>query len=64
VAAAGEPLQLFFTADRMQAELQGADFDRIEQVDHEGLNQLYFLDRADGLRLSPVRIGMLVAAWL
>jgi methyltransferase (TIGR00027 family) len=64
VAAAGEPLQLFFTADQMQAELQGAGFDRIEQVDHEGLNALYFLDRADGLRLSPVRIGMLVVAWL
>ncbi len=64
VAAAGEPLQLFFTADQMQAELQGAGLDRIEQVDYEGLNQLYFLDRADGLRLSPVRIGMLVAAWV
>jgi methyltransferase (TIGR00027 family) len=63
VAAAGEPLQLFFTPGQMEAELRDAGFHRIEQVDHEGLNQLYFRDRADGLKLSPVRIGLVVAAW-
>ena len=63
VAAAGEPLQLFFTPGQMETELRDAGFHRVEQVDHQGLNQLYFRDRADGLRLSPVRIGMVVAAW-
>jgi O-methyltransferase involved in polyketide biosynthesis len=63
VAAAGEPFQLFFTPQQMQEELRRAGFSRVEQVDHEGLNQLYFADRADGLKLSPVRIGMVVAVW-
>jgi methyltransferase (TIGR00027 family) len=64
VAAAGEPLQLFFTPQEINSELRRSGFRRIEQVDLEGLNALYFRDRADGLRLSPVRIGMLAAAWL
>jgi methyltransferase (TIGR00027 family) len=63
VAAAGEPLQLFFTPDQMEAELRRVGFHRVEQCDHEGLNRLYFEGRSDGLRLSPVRIGMVVAAW-
>ena len=64
VAMAGEPFQLFFTPDQMEAELRAAGFRRIEQVDHEGINSRYFRDRADGLRLSPVRIGIAVAAWV
>lgn len=64
VAATGEPFQLFFTPEQVRAELSRAGFQRIEQVDHEGLNSLYFRERADGLKLSPVGIGMLVAAWL
>jgi O-methyltransferase involved in polyketide biosynthesis len=64
VAAAGEPFQLFFTPEQVRAELSRARFQRIEQRDHEGLNSLYFRERADGLKLSPVGIGMLVAAWL
>jgi methyltransferase (TIGR00027 family) len=63
VAAAGEPFQLFFTPEQMENELHHAGFRQIEQLDHEGLNQLYFQNRADGLRLSPVRIGIVVAAW-
>ncbi|UWZ81664.1 class I SAM-dependent methyltransferase [Occallatibacter riparius] len=63
VAAAGEPFQLFFTPEQMDNELRQAGFRRIEQLDHEGLNQLYFQNRADGLKLSPVRIGIVVAAW-
>jgi methyltransferase (TIGR00027 family) len=64
VAAAGEPLQLFFTPEAMEAELKRAGFRRVEQVDYEGLNRLYFQARADGLKLSPVRIGMVVAGWV
>jgi methyltransferase (TIGR00027 family) len=63
VAAAGEPLQLFFTQGQMEEELRSAGFRRFEQVDHDGLNALYFQSRADGLKLSPVRIGVVVAAW-
>ena len=64
VATAGEPFQLFFTPEQVGAELQQAGFRRVEQVDHDGLNELYFRDRADGLKLSPVGIGMLATAWV
>ena len=64
VAAAGEPFQLFFTPETMAAELRGAGFTRFEQLDYEQLNERYFRDRADGLKLSPVRLGMLVTAWV
>jgi methyltransferase (TIGR00027 family) len=64
VAAAGEPLRLFFTPDKMEEELYAVGFQRIEQVDSDRLNDLYFRDRADGLKLSPVRVGMLATAWV
>lgn len=63
VAAAGEPFRLFFTPEQADGELRRAGFHRIEQADHDGLNALYFEDRADGLKLSPVGIGMLASAW-
>ena len=64
VAAAGEPFQLFFTPETMEAELLRAGFWRIEQLDYEQLNQRYFRNRADGLKLSAVRLAMLAAAWV
>ena len=64
VAAAGEPFQLFFTTDSMAAEFTRAGFSRFEQLDTEHINERYFKDRADGLKLSPVRIGMLATAWV
>jgi methyltransferase (TIGR00027 family) len=64
VAAAGEPFQLFFTPERMASELRRAGFRRVEQVDSERLNELYFKDRADGLRLSALGLGMLATAWV
>ncbi|MGA9069737.1 MAG: class I SAM-dependent methyltransferase [Terracidiphilus sp.] len=64
VAAAGEPFRLFFTPETMEAELRLAGFVRFEQLDYEQLNQRYFRDRADGLKLSPVRLGMLASAWV
>jgi len=64
VEAAGEPFRLFFAPEELEGELRGAGFKRIEQVDSDGLNELYFKDRADGLKLSPVRIGMLATAWV
>ncbi|MGD0730422.1 MAG: class I SAM-dependent methyltransferase [Terracidiphilus sp.] len=64
VAAAGEPFQLFFTPDELEAELRRAGFHRIEQVGSAQLNELYFKDRADGLKLSGLGLGMLVTAWV
>jgi methyltransferase (TIGR00027 family) len=63
VAAAGEPFQLFFTPEQLETELRRAGFGRTEQVDHDGLNSLYFEGRADGLKLSPIGLAMVVAAW-
>jgi methyltransferase (TIGR00027 family) len=64
VAKAGEPFQLFFTPDTMAEELSRAGFHRFEQLNTDRLNELYFKDRADGLKLSAVRLGMLVTAWI
>jgi len=64
VAAAGEPFRLFFTAEELESELHRAGFKRMEQVTPERLNELYFAGRADGLKLSPVRLGNLASAWI
>jgi methyltransferase (TIGR00027 family) len=64
VAAAGEPFQLFFTPQQMESELRRAGFRRIEQVDSARLNELYFNNRADGLKLSALGLGMLATAWV
>jgi methyltransferase (TIGR00027 family) len=64
VAAAGEPFQLFFTPEQMESELRRAGFRRIEQVDSKRLNELHFKDRADGLKLSSLGLGMLATAWV
>ncbi len=63
-AAAGEPFQLFFTAEEMEAELRRAGFQRFEQLDSDDLNERYFKGRADGLKLSAVKLGRLVTAWV
>ena len=64
VAAAGEPFQLFFTPDELELELRQAGFQRFEQLDYDALNERYFKDRADGLKLSAVGLGMLATAWV
>ena len=63
LAAAGEPFRLFFTPDQIEKELRLAGLHRVEHADHEKLNQLYFQNRADGLKLSPAGASMLAAAW-
>ena len=64
VAAAGEPFRLLFTPATLEEELRRAGFRRFEQRDSEQLNELYFKDRADGLKLSAVGLGMLATAWV
>ncbi|MGD0892269.1 MAG: class I SAM-dependent methyltransferase [Terracidiphilus sp.] len=64
VAAAGEPFQLFFTPEELETELRAAGFNRVEQLDYGDINERYFKDRADGLKLSAVRLAMLATAWI
>jgi methyltransferase (TIGR00027 family) len=64
VAAAGEPFQLFFTPETMESELRAAGFHQIHQVDSRHLNDIYFHARADGLKLSDSRLGMIASAWV
>lgn len=64
VSAAGEPFRLFFLPDQLERELHALGFRRVEHTSIDKLNQLYFQDRADGLKLSPVGIGTLATAWV
>jgi len=64
VASAGEPFRLFFSPDELEHELRSAGFHRVEQVDTDALNALYFHNRADKLKLSPVGLGMIATAWV
>ena len=64
VAAAGEPFQLFFTPEEMEGELRCAGFGQMEQLVSDGLNELYFKDREDGLKLSAVKLGRVATAWV
>jgi methyltransferase (TIGR00027 family) len=64
VAAAGEPFRLFFAPEQLAAELHRAGFRRLEQVDTGELNDLYFRNRADGLKLSGAGLGRLASAWV
>jgi len=64
VAAAGEPFRLFFTPEDLERELHQAGFKRIEQQDSEQLNERYFQDRADGIKLPDAGLGLLVTAWV
>jgi methyltransferase (TIGR00027 family) len=64
VAAAGEPFRLFLLPEEMEQELHRAGFQRIEQVDSDGLNERYFKDRADGLKLSGAGLSKLATAWV
>jgi methyltransferase (TIGR00027 family) len=64
VAAAGEPFRLFLLPEEMAQELHRAGFQRIEQVDSDGLNERYFKARADGLKLSGAGLSRLATAWV
>jgi methyltransferase (TIGR00027 family) len=64
VAAAGEPFRIFFTPEELERELRRAGFQRLAQVDTGELNDLYFRDRADGLKLSGAGLGRLATAWV
>jgi methyltransferase (TIGR00027 family) len=63
VARAGEPFRLFFTPPELDAFLQKMGFRRIEQLGSKEINELYFRDRADGLRVSG-GVGRITGAWI
>lgn len=62
VEAAGEPFQLSFSPQEMKQELGAAGFQRIEELTLDAINQRYFQDRGDGLRLRG-GVARLVTAW-
>ena len=64
VAKAGEPFQLLFTPEELDAELVRAGFSRWEQLGGAELNDLYFAHRSDGLKLPTPGLGRLATAWM
>lgn len=63
VAAAGEPFRLFFTPQKIFAELQQAGFKDVEDLGREEINARYFIGRADGLHV-PTKVYRLLSAWI
>jgi methyltransferase (TIGR00027 family) len=64
VAESGEPFQLFFEPEELDAEFMRAGFRRFEQLDSAQLNSRYFSGRADGLQLPTPGLGKLATAWV
>jgi methyltransferase (TIGR00027 family) len=61
VASAGEPFQLFFTPGELYEFLTGFGFRRIEQLARDQINEKYFADRKDGMRVAGTA-GRIVCA--
>ncbi len=64
VAKAGEPFQLLFAPEQLDAEFVRAGFRRSEQLGGAELNELYFAHRSDGLKLPTPGLGRLATAWV
>ena len=52
------------TPEQLAGELRGVGFHRVEQIDSEKLNELYFRGRSDGLELPSPGLGMMAVAWV
>jgi methyltransferase (TIGR00027 family) len=61
VAKAGEPFQLFFEPTELTNELRRLGFNKIEDWDKDKLNERYFKNRADKLRVGG-RLGRMMSA--
>jgi methyltransferase (TIGR00027 family) len=61
VAKAGEPFQLFFEPTYLGNELRRFGFIKIEDWDRDKLNERYFKDRTDKLRVGG-RLGRVMSA--
>jgi hypothetical protein len=63
VAAAGEPFQLFFRPEELAEELKQLGFSGTEILGVREINERYFNDRSDCLRVSG-DLGKLMGAWV
>jgi hypothetical protein len=54
VKAAGEPWLTFFHPSALAQELSGMGFRHLEDMSGDLLNQRYFANRADGLRVGTL----------
>jgi methyltransferase (TIGR00027 family) len=54
VGAAGEPWQAFFDPADLQKELLALGFSQAQDLGRDAINQRYFKDRKDGLRVGSV----------
>jgi methyltransferase (TIGR00027 family) len=61
VAKAGEPFQLFFDPAKLANELRQLGLNKVEDLGAEELNERYFKDRVDKLRLGG-GMGRLMSA--
>ena len=61
VAAAGEPFRTFFDPRALAERLHQIGFRSIEDLGSDEINERYFKDRADGLRVGG-KIGRLMSA--
>jgi methyltransferase (TIGR00027 family) len=64
VAAAGEPFRLFFEPEELEQELLRAGFHLVQHHTAEQLNEQYFANRGDGLKLPSPGLGRLATAWV
>jgi methyltransferase (TIGR00027 family) len=64
VAKAGEPFRLLFTPEQLDQEFVRAGFGRFEQLGAAELNNLYFANRSDRLKLPTPGLGRLATAWV
>lgn len=62
VAAVGEPFQLFFTPEELEAEIKQVGFSQVEFTLSDDLNARYFTNRTDGLNLPVPGLGMMATA--
>jgi O-methyltransferase involved in polyketide biosynthesis len=63
VAAAGEPLQLFFEPNELAQQLRQLGFRDLEDLAVSAINARYFSDRSDGLQVTS-SVGRLMRAEL
>ena len=61
VEAMGEPLRLFFDPAQLLARLRQIGFVQVEDIGREEMNQRYFAQRADGLRVKT-NLARLISA--
>ena len=62
VAKAGEPFQLYFERAELDRFLNERGFSKIEQLGPKEINERYFQNRKDGLKLAG-GAGRIVGAW-